>query len=258
MSLMITAIPAFDDNYIWCLTRAQGNLAWVVDPGEAEPVLTFLQQHQLQLAGVLVTHHHSDHTGGIEQLKARFDHLAVWGPDNPQIPGITRRLSDNEQVTLPELNAAVHVIEVPGHTLDHLAYLCEGNLLCGDTLFSGGCGRMFEGTPEQFTHSLGRLAALPLQTQVYCAHEYTQSNLRFARAVDGQNPAIAAYQQECDELRLQGYPTLPSSIAKELSLNPFLRLDDRHVRQALTQHWEQQVTDTVGAFALLRRWKDNF
>ncbi|MGI2261021.1 hydroxyacylglutathione hydrolase [Shewanella sp. GXUN23E] len=258
MSLMITAIPAFDDNYIWCLSRPGHDRVWVVDPGDAQPVLAFLQEHRLQLEGILITHHHSDHTGGIGQLKAQFEQLAVWGPDNPQIPGITLALPDNEQRVLPGLDVTVRVLAVPGHTLDHLAYVCDGNLLCGDTLFSAGCGRMFEGTPEQFTRSLARLAELPAQTKVYSAHEYTLSNLRFAGAVDAGNPVIAAYQQECEALRAQGQPTLPSSMARELSCNPFLRLNDHHIRQALTQHWDQEITDTVRAFALLRRWKDNF
>ena len=257
MSLNVAAIPAFDDNYIWCLTQTGSGQAWVVDPGEAKPVIDYLTQKQLTLTGILITHHHWDHTGGINDLSARYPELEVYGPANPEISGLTKEIKDCEVVSLNGLDTQASVIAVPGHTLDHIAYLIEDKLFCGDTLFSGGCGRMFEGQPEQFHHSLSRLATLPGKTQVFSAHEYTLSNLKFALLAEPDNVALQAYQQECEAMRAKGVPTLPSSIARELAINPFLRVDQSQVCQQISQHWQQIPADNVEAFALLRRWKDN-
>lgn len=257
MSLNVAAIPAFDDNYIWCLTQSGSNLAWVVDPGQADPVIAYLVQHQLTLAGILITHHHWDHTGGIEALSTHYPGIEVCGPVNPEISGLTQTVQDGQAFSLNGLNTEASVITVPGHTLDHIAYLIEDKLFCGDTLFSGGCGRMFEGQPAQFHHSLSRLAALPANTQVYCAHEYTLSNLKFALMAEPDNAELKAYQTECEALRARGVPTLPSTIARERAINPFLRLDQAQVVAKISLHWQQTPVDNVQAFALLRRWKDN-
>ncbi|MCL2914882.1 hydroxyacylglutathione hydrolase [Shewanella corallii] len=257
MLLNVTAIPAFDDNYIWCLTQSGSPQAWVVDPGQAKPVIAYLEQEQLTLSGILITHHHWDHTSGINDLSARYPDIEVYGPANPEINGLTQELKDGQMVNLKGLDIQARVLTVPGHTLDHIAYVCDDRLFCGDTLFSGGCGRMFEGEPAQFHHSLSRLAALPANTRVYCAHEYTLSNLKFALMADPDNTELKAYQQECEALRAKGIPTLPSSIGKELAVNPFLRVDQKQVCQQINQHWQQNPADNVEAFALLRRWKDN-
>ena len=253
----VLAVPAFQDNYLWVLQDAERR-AWVVDPGDPEPVEAALEERNLTLAGVMITHHHFDHTGGALQLAGRFT-CPIYGPAGSPFEGITNPLEDGAILTLG--NTAFTVLSVPGHTLDHIAYYsAEARLLfCGDTLFAGGCGRMFEGTAPEMYGSLARLAALPGDTRVYCAHEYTLGNLRFAKAVEPHNAALLARIAEAEALRAAGTPTVPSSIALERATNPFLRTEEPAVRQALAALDESLGTAEPSAcFAALRSWKDRF
>ncbi len=253
----LLALPAFADNYIWMLH--DGKKAVVVDPGDAAPVLQALDEHRLQLDSILVTHHHADHVGGVNKLRTRL--LGpVWGPANERIPEPFKPLAEGDVVQV--LGLQFEVWEVPGHTAGHIAYVQRGAhtaplLFCGDTLFSAGCGRLFEGTPAQMHQSLSRLAALPGDTRVCCTHEYTLSNLRFAAAVEPGNAARAAYQADCERLRQQGVPTLPSSIALERRVNPFLRCTEPEVVASAQAHGAT-VGAEVATFAALREWKNGF
>lgn len=255
----IMPIPAFRDNYIWCLH--DGHTAWVVDPGDAHPVLLTLTGHQLHLGGILLTHHHADHTGGVARLQQRFPEALVIGPAESPFQGITHARREGDRIDL--LGTSFEVLAVPGHTLDHVAYVgqVEGQsvLFCGDTLFSAGCGRLFEGTPEQMCHSLARLNALPPETRIYCAHEYTLSNLQFARAVLGDRPAVMARIEECRRRRDANQPTLPVTLAEERRYNPFLMLDDCDVINcAKARSGLDSFSDNISIFTTIRRWKDDF
>ncbi len=233
--------------------------AVVVDPGDASVVLQVLQAHSLSLSAILLTHHHADHTGGVDELRETTG-CEVYGPAGEEMPEPLLRLSQGDSVQ--ELGLDFNVIDVPGHTAGHIAYYCpdfQGKplLFCGDTLFSGGCGRLFEGTPAQMLASLDSFAALPDDTRVCCTHEYTLSNLRFARAVEPDNAALAAYEQQCIALRANGQPTLPSSISLELQINPFLRSRQPSLQKAALSFHPQAIGD-VQHFAALREWKNNF
>ncbi|WP_428312596.1 hydroxyacylglutathione hydrolase [Hydrocarboniphaga sp.] len=256
-ALQVHAIPTFSDNYVWLLQR--GSRAVLVDPGEAPPVQRALDQRGLQLEMILVTHHHGDHVGGIAQLVGGRT-IPVPGPqaEAAKIPTLTRLLNDGDVVDL--LGTQAEVIAVPGHTLGHIAFHfpAEKLLFCGDTLFSGGCGRLFEGTPAQMLASLSRLAALPEDTAVYCAHEYTQSNLAFARAVEGGNRELADYRARVDACRSAGEPSLPSRIGTERAINPFLRTAQAGIRDAVVAHAGEKLNDQTAIFAALRAWKDGF
>jgi hydroxyacylglutathione hydrolase len=257
----LIALPAFTDNYIWMLHNSRS--AIVVDPGDANVVLDALARLNVQLETILVTHHHNDHTGGVAALREATD-AAVYGPAREAMPEPIRRLDDGDQVQA--LGLTFSVMNVPGHTAGHIAYFCAANstevdgkplLFCGDTLFSGGCGRLFEGTPAQMLASLGKLAALPANTRVCCTHEYTLSNLRFARAVEPNNAALAQYQLDCLALRARGDITLPSSIALELQINPFLRSDEPEVIRS-AQQFDPTAQGTLGVFTAIRQWKNQF
>ena len=256
--LNIQPIAAFSDNYIWLISDPASRQAFVVDPGDAGPVLETLQAQQLNLAGILITHHHFDHTGGMAALCARFQPV-VYGPHNPVIAGITHRLGAGD--TLEVLGMSLDVLEVPGHTLDHIAYVHRGEsplVFCGDTLFAGGCGRLFEGNPAMMLRSLERLAALAPSTKVYCAHEYTLSNLAFARAVEPHNADLLARSTLAEETRRRGEPTVPSHIALELATNPFLRCNAMALQESLRQQGRLQSDSPVDVFTLVRGWKDGF
>lgn len=258
-SLTITPISAFDDNYIWVISQASDSFVYVVDPGDAEAVIRHLEEYKQVLAGVLITHHHQDHTGGIKRLIEYADReLEIFGPANENIDHIKTPISAQSEITLSKLASKAKIISVPGHTLGHIAYLIENHLFCGDTLFSGGCGRIFEGTPEQMYHSLQKLAKLDVNTQVYCAHEYTLSNLKFALAVDTENAPLAAHNAYCLAQRQLGKPTLPSSIGLELKINPFLRSHTQAIQSSVCGQFEVEHSDNVTVFGLLRQWKDNF
>lgn len=253
----LLALPAFSDNYIWMLH--DGQRALVVDPGDADVVLEALKRLSLRLETILVTHHHADHTGGVDALRESTG-AAVYGPLTETMPEPIRRLSGGDKVQA--MGLTFDVIDVPGHTSGHIAYYgaqAQGTplLFCGDTLFSGGCGRLFEGTPVQMLTSLRTLASLPSQTRVCCTHEYTLSNLKFARAVEPNNAALIEYQKQCVALREANIPTLPSSIAQELQINPFLRSDQAEVIKA-AQKLDPTASEPVGVFTAIRQWKNTF
>ncbi|AXT39945.1 hydroxyacylglutathione hydrolase [Alteromonas sp. BL110] len=252
----IHPIPAFTDNYIWCIHN--GNSAIVVDPGDAEPVLAFLKANNLMLSAVLITHHHRDHTGGIAKLVSTVPDLPVIGPRGNHIRGITKSVAQGDTVSLPVFKMALQVMEVPGHTLDHIAFFGHGILFCGDTLFSAGCGRLFEGSPEQMHHSLNKLKRLPDTTKVYGAHEYTQANVEFALAVEPDNTALNDYADWVNAKREQNQPTLPSNLKEQKSINPFLRAHELSVKTAAEAYCESNLADDVAVFAAVRRWKDEF
>lgn len=256
----IDALPAFADNYIWLLQDIDRKECVAVDPGDAAPVSAWLEAHPgWQLTDILVTHHHHDHVGGVQQLKAATG-ARVYGPASENIPARDVALVQGQQVEV--LGLALQVIEVPGHTLGHIAYFHEDDqapwLLSGDTLFAAGCGRLFEGTVEQMFDSLQRLAALPPHTSVYCTHEYTLSNLRFAQAVEPDNSDIADRLAKTRQLREANRITLPSDLRTELATNPFLRSADPAVTAAASKHSQQQLTHPKEVFRALRTWKDQF
>lgn len=246
---------AFEDNYIWVLRGARTDRVAVVDPGEAEPVLALLAREGLALAAILCTHHHGDHVGGVEALRAHAP-VPVYGP--VRIAAVDRPVRDGERVPLDDLGVTLTVLEVPGHTRDHVAYAGEGLLFCGDTLFSAGCGRLFEGTPEQMHRSLSRLAALAPDTAVYCGHEYTVANLRFALAVEPDNRAARDHLAECERRRARGLPTLPSTLGLERCINPFLRTAEPGVRAAAEARAGRSLRAEADVFGEIRRWKDVF
>ena len=248
----ISLIPAFKDNYIWLLT--QGNRAFVVDPGDAAPVLARLETDGLRLEGILITHHHADHQGGVAELKARYP-VEVFAPAGESITGVTRPLSGGESIDV--LGQSVVVMTVPGHTLGHLAYHATGALFCGDTLFGAGCGRLFEGTPAQMSASLDSIANLPDDTRIYCAHEYTEANLHFALAVEPENTALQQRVVEVAGLRAAGLPSVPSTLAEEKATNPFLRCAEPAVIDAGLQHAAVNRSKTA-IFSAIRGWRNNF
>ncbi len=256
--LQIIAVPAFNDNYLWLFHLPGSQQAYVVDPGDAQPVEAALTRHDLQLAGILVTHHHLDHTGGIAHLLAERD-IPVYGPLSDKIPAITHPLHEGQRLSL-DSGLDFDILEVPGHTLDHIAYFSAAHqtLFCGDTLFAGGCGRMFEGQPRQMQASLSKLAQLPVDTRVYCAHEYTQANLEFAVAVEPDNAQLQQRVQRVKGLRSEHKATVPSTIQQELQTNPFLRVAEQSVIEAAKNHNHSGSLEPWEVFAVLRRWKDNF
>jgi len=256
--LHVTAVRAFRDNYIWVMrTDADARDIAIVDPGDAKPVLEAIKANSWRLRAILITHHHADHTGGIKDLLPHLDG-PVFGPDNPSIPHITQVVHEGDSVEIEALQRRFEVGCTPGHTLDHIFYAGHGVVFCGDTLFSAGCGRLFEGTPEQMHASLSRLRALPDNTRVFCTHEYTMDNLKFADTVEPGNPAIDDYMEYAHRLLRQNIPTLPSHIALEKKVNPFLRWDQPTVRAAAEQRAGKTLDSDAAVFAQLRRWKDEF
>jgi hydroxyacylglutathione hydrolase len=263
--MTLIPLPAFTDNYVWLLHN--GTHAVVVDPGDAQPVFEALERLKLPLAAILVTHHHTDHVGGVDALREATG-AAVYGPATEKMPEPLQRLVEGDAVDV--LGLRFTVIDVPGHTAGHIAYYCDcaevdGTqqplLFCGDTLFSGGCGRLFEGTPAQMLVSLDKLAALPASTLVCCTHEYTLSNLRFALAVEPDNLDLQAYNAQCVTRRSENLPTLPSTIAQELRINPFLRTRQPHVIQAAGRFEAALASDSsseIAVFAAIRTWKNQF
>ncbi len=257
---VVLAVPAFRDNYLWLIH--DGVNAAVVDPGDAEPILEALAHHRLALSSILLTHHHADHIGGVAALLAAHA-VPVFGPRHDGIDAVTDPLGEGDRFDVPGLDVRLEVLDVPGHTRGHIAYFRRHAqahwLFCGDTLFAGGCGRLFEGSPAQMLASLGKLAALPDDTLVYCAHEYTLSNLRFALAVEPDNERLRERLTLAAALRDKDLPTVPSNIGLEKATNPFLRQDQPRVRQSLVAAGRlAPQADSVEAFAALREWKNTF
>ncbi len=259
--LVVTPVSAFHDNYIWVFRASESKECYVVDPGDSNAVIDFLGLEQLELAGILITHHHHDHTGGIRKLLSHKS-VPVYGPASGQIQSITNPLKEGDSIELS--GSHFSVIATPGHTLDHLVYYMPGTedldplIFCGDTLFSGGCGRLFEGSAEQMQQSMDKLTALPDNTRVYCAHEYTQANLTFANALEPDNPILQNYIIAVNKLRANNMPSLPSTISLEREINPFMRtrnktiIDQANTQMGLTSHSPSEV------FGAIRALKDNF
>jgi hydroxyacylglutathione hydrolase len=256
MMFNVLTIPAFDDNYIWLINDSQSNRAVVVDPGDAAPVLARLTAQSLTLDAILITHHHHDHTGGVEALLAEYPDAKVFAKQ--ALFASTTLVDEGDQVSLFDDRLQLKVWQVAGHTLDHIAYFNEQMLFCGDTLFSAGCGRIFEGTVTQMHSALSRLATLPAQTKVYCAHEYTQNNLTFAVHVDPDNKHLIDYVQHVAKLRQQGLPSVPTTIEQEMAINPFLRCFDQSLINNLQNLLARPITQGEECFKALRHFKDNF
>ena len=258
--LTVLAIPAFKDNYLWLIH--DGVNAAVVDPGDAGPVLAALAANNLALTAILLTHHHADHIGGVQQLLEHAS-VPVFGPRNDGISTVTHPLAEGDHIRLRGLELALRVLDVPGHTLGHIAYVRETPgahwVFCGDTMFAGGCGRVFEGTPAQMAASLGKLAALPGDTKVFCAHEYTVANLRFAQAVEPGNAELSKRVEVEAEKRARNEPTVPSTIALEKATNPFLRYGEPEIVGSLVREGKLAAgAAPIEAFAALREWKNTF
>jgi len=255
--LQFTPISAFSDNYIWLIGSTSGPEVAVVDPGEAQPVLAAIGERGLKLEAVLLTHHHADHVGGVEEILARHP-APVFGPARESIAGVDQPVHADEIVAVPGLDLYLRVVEVPGHTAGHVAYAGPDFACVGDTVFAGGCGRVFEGTMEQMHGSVTRLAALPPETLLYCAHEYTLANLRFALVVEPENRALQQRFEEATALRADNLPTVPSRLADELATNPFLRCDQPQVVAAAEAHAGRPLRSTAEVFAVIRQWKDSW
>ena len=251
----ILPLPAFTDNYIWLIE--ENGKASVVDPGDAKVVDSYLKENGLKLENILITHHHYDHTGGVEQLKESYE-CNVYGPYDSPFKGVEIKLKENDEISIH--GCSFKIIEVPGHTLDHIAYYSEEQnvLFCGDTLFSGGCGRIFEGTPSQMYESLSKLSVLDLSTKIYCTHEYTLSNLTFALKVEPNNDDLKKYFEEVSTLRDSNKMSLPSSISLENKINPFLRTSIEEVKANAEDYANKKDLQPVEVLATIRDWKDNF
>ena len=253
--LAIHAVPAFKDNYIWMLV--DGSRAAAVDPGDDAPVERFLAAHGLTLSAVIATHHHADHVGGLPALASRWK-CPTFGPAREVSAQLTRRLAEGESFEVPGIGIELEAIDIPGHTAGHIALAGSGLLFCGDTLFACGCGRLFEGTPPQMVDSLAKLARLPEATRVYCGHEYTLANIRFAEAVEPGNARLAERKVRDEARRSRGEPTLPSTIGEELATNPFLRCAEREVVACAERRAGRALAGPVEVFAEIRAWKNAF
>lgn len=255
--IKVEPVPAFNDNYIWLIIQTDNNHVAIVDPGDATPVLTKLTTDKLIPTAILITHHHPDHVGGVKELVRHYD-IPVYGPGNEQIPDRTHALSEADVVDLKDISIQFNIMEMPGHTAGAIAYYGEDMVFVGDTLFLSGCGRLFEGTPAQMHHSLTKLTALPENTQVYCGHEYTLANLKFAETVEPDNQQIKKRIEECRSLQNENIPSVPGTIAVEKQTNPFLRCHLKAVVHAANQYSKQNISNEIDVFAAIRNWKDNF
>lgn len=251
----IEPIRAFRDNYIWCIRDALR--AAVVDPGDASPVLDYLERENLALVAILNTHHHADHVGGNRGLLANFS-VPIYGPRKEQIESVTDQVKGGDGVALREFAIDFEVLDIPGHTRGHVAYYGANVLFCGDTLFGCGCGKLFEGTAAEMHASLSKLAALPDDANVFCGHEYTLSNIAFAKTVEPQNQQLLAREEHDHASIGSGRPTLPSTIGLERATNPFLRCGERSIVEAASAHAGRRLSDPVEVFAEIRNWKNNF
>ncbi len=250
IKLNITAIRALKDNYIWMMRKNDSDQVIIVDPGEEAPVIAVLDKFKLKLAGILITHHHSDHTNGAVGLQDKYHCPVFWSKDRK--PGV----NSDEEIAFPDVALKFRVLHIPGHTLDHVAYYGYGVLFCGDTLFTGGCGRIFEGTPAQMVDSLAKIMNLPDDTQIYCGHEYTQANLKFAKLIEPENADLLERIREIDLLREQKLPTVPALLSIEKKTNPFLRWHIKSVIDAVQNYTGEKLSDPVKIFENLRNWKN--
>jgi len=261
-TVTVKAIKAFNDNYIWCVHASNTHTIALVDPGDADVCIQHIEEHQLQLSTIFITHRHADHVGGVDKLKAYCDNknwpLTVYGPTQEATKYSNIQVKDGNVITDKHFNVNAHVLDIPGHTLGHIAYLIEDNLFCGDTLFSGGCGRIFDGTSEQLFNSLTKIAALPEKTQVYCAHEYTMANLAFALTVDPTNEELINYYNYVKALRDKNQRSIPTSILTEKKINPFLRCFDTNIKQSVSAYCDSQLNTDLETFTQLRNWKNVF
>ncbi|MEJ2610567.1 MAG: hydroxyacylglutathione hydrolase [Candidatus Thiodiazotropha sp.] len=255
--MKITPLRAFDDNYIWMLRNSGSPLAVAVDPGDETPVLTWLKQERAILSAILITHHHYDHVGGIPELCEAYPGIPVFGPAKESIRGVTNPLQEGDTPVIPGLDTVFQVLDVPGHTAGHIAYLGDGALFCGDTLFAAGCGRVFDGTLDQLSGSLQRITHLPTETQIYCAHEYTLDNLGFARWVEPDSLLLEQRIEREGCKRKSGLPTVPSRLDIELQTNPFLRTQTPCVIAAAEKVAGHSLNSPDEVFRVLRSWKDN-
>lgn len=251
----ITPLCSFQDNYIWLIQS--GSEVVLVDPGEAQMVLEYLEKNQLNLKAVLITHHHADHIGGVNQITMHYP-VPVYGPQHEASEFVTHPVRAGSKIFITALNWTLTVLELPGHTLGHIGYFDGINLFSGDVLFGAGCGRIFEGTPNQMLHSLNQIARLPPATRIYCAHEYTLSNLAFARHVDPENPILKNRETLVQSQRAQQIPTVPLLLEEELATNPFLRYRDPSIHKAVERHHGAPINHSLETFTLLRSWKNQF
>ncbi len=259
VSPAISRIPAFDDNYIWFIhgvaeKQAEKQII-IVDPGDAEPVIDAIESNQYLPQAIFITHHHGDHTGGINLLLNKYD-IPVYGPKNEQIPQLTHALSDKQTISIDSMGLSYEILDVPGHTIGHIAYLGQQNLFIGDTLFAGGCGRIFEGTAKQMHNSLSKLLNLDDKTLIFCAHEYTQDNLNFAKIVEPKNKKLAQRILDTIKKRSNNEATAPSTLKLELQTNPFLRFDQDSVKTAAESFAKQSLKTPADVFKVVRHWKD--
>ena len=257
MNISLTALPAFSDNYIWLAINMQRSTAAIIDPGTADTCIDFLENKQISPVAILITHRHWDHTGGIAELLARYD-IPVFGPANEKIQGITDRVTPGDHIKLDKIDTGFDVMDLSGHTSGHVGYLTEGVLFCGDTLFSAGCGRLFDGTAAQLYASLQRISALPGDTKICCAHEYTLDNLSFAATIEPDNSAIQQRIDEVRQLRSRDLPSLPVELREEKRYNPFLRTHLPAIATAVADHSGKNIDDSEQCFTALRMWKDGF
>jgi hydroxyacylglutathione hydrolase len=253
--MKIVPIPAFQSNYLWSIEN--GNTAAIIDPGDATPVIKHLQENDLELTSILVTHHHADHVGGIRKLKENFPQCKVYGPASENIPFIDFQLKENDKVELGSLGH-YSILDIPGHTAGHIAYYDAVNAFVGDTIFAAGCGRLFEGTPAQMISSFNKIKKLNPNTKLFCAHEYTLNNIDFALTVDPNNQSLLARKQKCEKLRQQNKPTIPSVLGEELANNPFLRCDQETLQISARKRSGKNSLSEIETFAILRQWKDSF
>ena len=257
MVLDILPIQALRDNYIWTLINRSNNCAVCVDPGESKPLLQRLDKEKAKLVAILITHHHWDHTNGIKEIIKHYD-VPVYGPKKEHIPDLSTRLIENDLVEIEELGLSLKTIEIPGHTKGHIAYYGQEMLFCGDTLFTAGCGRIFEGTTEQMFNSLNKLASLPKETLIYCGHEYTENNLHFALTLEPDNENLQQRLSQTQSLRQKERATVPAPIEIERLTNPFLRSHEKSIRQAAEKFSGKQLPTPIEVFAEIRNWKNNF
>ena len=255
----VNEIQAFNDNYIWAITHDLSSSCVIVDPGCSDEVIDYLNQRNLTLEAILITHHHNDHIGGVKKLQQLFPNVIVYGPAKEAQNVVSVPLQEDDTVVIEKLGLSLSVLDVPGHTLGHIVYFDNESLFSGDTLFAGGCGRMFEGTPDMFSSSLNKLSKLSPATKVYCAHEYTLNNLSFAKAVEPNSTELDKRITLCERQRDKNRPTVPSTIEQELSTNPFLRLTHTDVVHSLNVEFSLSLANnSVENFQWLRHWKDTF